>query len=161
MKRFRLPVFTSVTMLTLVACGGRDPVADEANAVAPTTEVATANVSTPVTGGPPAVTNEAMESASRIPPPLQGRWGLTPADCTSTRGDAKGLLVISANDLKFYESRAVPGSSVEADADSISGNWNFTGEGQSWTRYVSLKLEGNGLVRTERNPVASYTYAKC
>ena len=86
---------------------------------------------------------------------------MTPGDCTSTRGDAKGLLEIGPDYLKFYESRAVPGTSIETEANAISGNWNFTGEGQQWSRYVSLQLQGKVLNRTERNPVASYDYARC
>ena len=77
------------------------------------------------------------------------------------RGDAKGLLIISADDLRFYESRAVPASEIEASEDSISGNFAFTGEGQSWTQFQALKAQVNQLVRTETNPAASFTYAKC
>jgi hypothetical protein len=92
---------------------------------------------------------------------LQGRWGLTPGDCTSRLGDAKGLLVIGPNELRFYESRAVPAADVQGDADTISGNFHFTGEGQAWTKYEALKRSGDKLTRTENNPAASFTYAKC
>ena len=37
----------------------------------------------------------------------------------------------------------------------------FAGEGQSWTKYESLKLDQNVLVRTETKPTASFSYAKC
>jgi hypothetical protein len=77
------------------------------------------------------------------------------------RSDAKGLLVISPNELRFYESRAVPAPGVQADADSMSGNFAFTGEGQSWTKYESFKLDKQVLVRTETRPTASFSYAKC
>ncbi len=93
---------------------------------------------------------------------FHGRWGLTPGDCTSTRGDAKGLLIVAADKLTFYESRAVPKGNVETSADSFSADFAFTGEGQSWTRYQSLELQKGGkLVRTESGPMASYTYAQC
>ena len=110
--------------------------------------------------GPPPVSANAT-SGGVINPAIQGRWGLTPADCTPNRSDAKGLLIISANELKFYESRGTPGTSIESNDTGISGNFNFTGEGQSWSKYVSLKLQHGGLVRTERSPMASYTYARC
>lgn len=97
----------------------------------------------------------------KIPAALQGRWGLTPADCTTALGDAKGLMVINSDELRFYESRAVPAGDVAADANSISGNFSFTGEGQRWTKYEALKVQNHGLVRTEMNPTASFTYAKC
>lgn len=158
MKRWRLPTCAMLAMAALVACSKRDPVADEANAIAPAP--VTRNDAGPVAGGPPPLTAGAEEGAV-IPAVLQGRWGLTPADCTSTRGDAKGLLVITGDALQFYESRAVPVRSIETGTNSISGQFTFTGEGQTWTKYESLKFQDDGLVRTERNPVASYTYAKC
>jgi len=82
-------------------------------------------------------------------------------DCTSTRGDAKGLLMIGPADLKFYESRAVPEPDTQTGKDSITGNFAFTGEGQTWTKFEALELKGRELVRTESNPVASFTYARC
>jgi hypothetical protein len=146
----------------VVACGGRDPVAKEANNTAglPVINDAVPNA----TGAPPekaAPATDAPSAASAIPAALQGRWGLSPPDCTSTRGDAKGLLVIGPAELKFYESRAVPAPDTQSAADSISGTFVFTGEGQTWTRFEALSLKGQDLVRTESNPVASFTYARC
>jgi hypothetical protein len=98
---------------------------------------------------------------SELPAAMRGRWGLTPGDCTSTRGDAKGLLTITATDLRFYESRAVPTGDVQTEAKTASGTFHFTGEGQSWAKYEALQLQKDLLVRTESNPSASFTYAKC
>ena len=69
---------------------------------------------------------------------------------------------ITGSELRFYESRAVPGG-VDATrtAQSISGNFTFTGEGQTWSKYEALKVDKQTLVRTETNPTASFTYAKC
>jgi hypothetical protein len=158
MKRLRPPIIASLLVLSIAACEKRDPVADEANAVAPSP--ITNDSAGAVAGAPPPV-NANAEDGGVISPAIQGRWGLTPADCTPNRSDAKGLLVISANELKFYESRGTPGTSIESDHTGISGNFNFTGEGQSWSKYVSLKLQHGSLVRTERSPMASYTYARC
>jgi len=162
--RLRVPVVTCALILTIAACAKRDPVADNANGAA---LPAPAKDTTPDPAGlPPANATTsanvvAAEPAVAIPAALQGRWGLTPADCTSTRGDAKGLLVVTPDRLTFYESRAVPAGGVETDGDSISGNFDFTGEGQAWSKYESLKRERDKLTRTETNPAASYTYAKC
>ena len=154
MKRISLPLLA--LLLTAGACEQRDPVADEAAAM-PSTPVTTDSAGA-VAGGPPGP-GAAVEGP--MPAAIRGRWGLTPADCISNRGDAKGLLEIGPDSLKFYESRAVPGTSIESNDQGISGNFNFTGEGQEWRKYVSLKLEGEVLRRTERNPVASYNYARC
>jgi hypothetical protein len=158
MRPIYLPLGAVLVVAAMAACEKRDPVADEANAI-PAAPV-TSDAAGPLTGGPP-VANASNGSAGPIPAALRGRWGMTPGDCISTRGDAKGLLEIGPDYLKFYESRAVPGTSIETEANAISGNWNFAGEGQQWSRYVSLQLQGKVLNRTERNPVASYNYARC
>ena len=154
--------------LTFSGCEERDPVADEANDTAgllATDNVAaarspSAHGSAPINAAAtPAL--PASSPAAAIPAALRGRWGLTPADCTSTRGDAKGLLVISGDRLSFYESRAVPTRNVQVSADSISADFAFTGEGQTWNRYEALRLEDGKLVRTESSPMASFTYVRC
>lgn len=96
-----------------------------------------------------------------LPTAMLGRWGLAPMDCTSTRGDAKGLLIVGPSDLRFYESRAVPTGDVQTDERSASGTFHFTGEGQRWSKYEALQVQKDLLVRTESNPTASFTYAKC
>lgn len=158
MKRVSPPVVTLILLGLLASCERPGPVDKEAQSVAP--EVPPAKAPDPLAGGPPPISPDADPSGV-IPPALQGRWGLTPADCEPGRSDAKGLLVISPTDIKFYESRAVPTSSIESDSTGISGNFDFSGEGHNWSKYVSLKLTGTTLTRTERSPMASYRYAKC
>lgn len=150
----------------LAACGdARDPVANEAanGTNLPAFDQATPNAAASPTGGPPTPNGAAPATAQQgaVPAALQGRWGLTPGDCTSTRGDAKGLLVVSPNGLRFYESRAVPAGPLETSANSISGDFAFTGEGQQWTKFQALEIQDNNLIRTERNPNASFTYVRC
>ena len=156
------------TLLWVTACGKPEPVASNVAAAKPPVP-AKADAPDPL-GGPPENTASAQgqapptapdKPAPAIPAALQGRWGLAPEDCPSTRGDAKGLLVVEPGALRFYESRAVPSPGAQADSDSITGNFRFTGEGQSWTKFETLELREGRLVRTESNPAASYTYAKC
>ena len=158
----RLPFISCLAFLAIVACGGNDPVDEKANRTVGLPDI---DATAPSAAGEPHKDTVPAKSlpaaATAIPAALQGRWGLTPADCTSSLGDAKGLLVINANELRFYESRAVPIDGTAADADSISGDFAFTGEGQSWTRYEALKVHGQRLTRTEVKPSASFTYAKC
>ena len=162
MLRAIAPLIVPLAMLTVVACSKRDPVDDQARNTAGLPAI---NEPAPdATGAPPAnavATQPQPTVASKIPTPLQGRWGLTPGDCTSTRGDAKGLLIIGPDNLKFYESRAVPGPDTQTSPDSISGKFAFTGEGQTWTKFQALELQKDQLVRTESNPMASFTYARC
>ncbi len=163
--------------LALAACGGNDPVAEEADNTAglPSIDnVAGGRDGMPsADGGAPAGAASAPaarrasdfpanpDPAAAIPAALHGRWGMSPADCTSTRGDAKGLLVISSGGLRFYESRATPVRNVESSKDSIRADFAFTGEGQTWTKFQTLVLEDDRLVRTESSPMASFTYVRC
>ena len=159
----RVPFISCALMLAVVSCSRPDPVANGANVVS---LPVSANHAEPDPAGLPpqnaaAPQPAAPQSAPKIPANLQGRWGLTPADCTSMRGDAKGLLIVGPDQLRFYESGAIPSADVNADAGSISGHFNFTGEGQSWSKFEALKRTGDKLTRTETSPAASYTYAKC
>jgi hypothetical protein len=163
--RIRLPIISCAAILAVGACGDQDPVANGAGPAA-TGAPATSRPVSHAAGGPsrnqigPAAPAPARLATS-IPAALQGRWGLAPADCTSALGDAKGLLVINPTELRFYESRAVPSAGAEVRADSIRGNFRFTGEGQTWTRFLRLERNGRNLIRIDSNPTASYTYAKC
>jgi hypothetical protein len=160
----RFPFISLAALLAMAACGARDPV-DKKAAAANAANLPDVNVPAPsATGAPrgPTVPAHAPPApAAAIPAALQGRWGLTPADCTAGRSDAKGLLTITADNLRFYESRAVPAADVEAGDSSISGNFAYTGEGQSWTKYESLKVDKGRLTRTETKPTVSFSYAKC
>ena len=103
-------------------------------------------------------------SKSEIPAAIQGRWGMVPADCTSTRGDAKGLLRISPSTLTFYESVGRLGSILERSDSSIRAEYAFTGEGMEWKRDVELKVSGGTLTRIDRGgeePGGPFTYTKC
>ncbi|MGH9548450.1 MAG: hypothetical protein ACRD3W_03705, partial [Terriglobales bacterium] len=76
--------------------------------------------------------------AAAIPVALQGRWGLTPPDCTSALGASKGLLVINRGELRFYESRAAPAQDTHWTGGVLTGDFHFTGEGRTWTRFERL-----------------------
>lgn len=158
----RVPFVSCLTVLAIAACSARGPVDDRAaNAAGPPDIDVPAPSATGEPHGPTTPAAADPAPATKIPAALQGRWALAPRDCTSTKGDAKGLLVITQDDLRFYESRAVPAADVEADEDSIGGNFAFTGEGQSWTKYEALKVDRQKLTRTETHPMASFSYAKC
>jgi hypothetical protein len=162
-RMFRVPIVTCALLLGVAACGGNDPV-DKA-ATGRTDGLPDINAAAPSTAGEPHVDTQPAKPlpapALAIPAALQGRWGLTPSDCMPGRSDAKGLLTISAQNLRFYESRAVPAADVITDENSAAGNFAYTGEGQSWTKYEALKVEKGRLTRTETKPSASFTYAKC
>ena len=162
--RLRVPVVTCALILAIAGCAKRDPVADNANGAAlpaPVKDTTPDPAGLPPANATTATNAVAPEPKATIPAPLQGRWGLTPADCTAPLANAKGLLLINANELRFYESRGVPLNDVQSGPQALNGHFGFSGEGRSWTRYEALKRNGDKLTRTETNPAASYTYAKC
>src|SRR5579864_4320409 len=99
--RFRVPVITCVLMVVIAACGKHGPVANGANEVTGVPVPVNSEVPTPEGAPPENGSKSASEvpdsaPAAAIPAMLQGRWGLTPADCTSALAQAKGLLVINS-----------------------------------------------------------------
>ena len=106
------------------------------------------------------------EAEKSIPLALRGRWGLVAADCTSTRGDAKGLITISADSLRYYESVAKLGTVTARSDTSLAANFAFSGEGMEWRRDMTLKLQdgGKALVKQEFGADAipgPLTYRQC
>lgn len=110
--------------------------------------------------------DRAVPAAAEIPAALQGRWGLVSADCTSTRGDNKGLLEVGPETLRFYESRGTLGEVTASQPDLVRATFAFTGEGMEWTREMQLRLIGgkDRLERTEYGPEAAaelLLYERC
>ena len=101
-----------------------------------------------------------------IPAKLHGQWGLVPGDCTSTRGDAKGLLTVSATSLGFYESRGTLSMIGDRSDTHIRASFAFSGEGMLWNRDEELDLQDDGktLIRREYGEDAApgpFKYTRC
>ena len=109
--------------------------------------------------------NEADDGGSEapattlIPAQYRGRWGMVAADCTSTRGDAKGLMTVGDTSIRFYESTAALQEQRPAIATSFSGVFSFTGEGQTWERVMTLTRTGDTLKRAQAD--GNFTYQRC
>ena len=108
----------------------------------------------------------AGEDATDIPAAIHGRWALVDADCSTTMGDAKGLLLIDGTSLKFYESRAKIGRISTRDDRRLRASFAFSGEGQEWTQEVLLEAseDGKKLVRRDYGPDAmpgALEYNRC
>ncbi len=115
---------------------------------------------------PPAVPEPGIGTGDKIiPAAVQGRWGLTAADCTSTKGDAKGLLTIDATTLRFYESLGKLARVRERDASRIVADYKFTGEGMNWDRLMVLDAQGGDtLIRRDYGEGAAagpLRYTRC
>jgi len=169
-------IVTIAALLSLAGCGGggeRTPSNDviaipENRAVtlpAPPESPGSAATAVPSPMPAPSPTSS-PDSGTGIPSALHGRWGLVPADCASTRGDNKGLLTISGDTLRFYESVGTLGKVAERDTSRIVADFAMTGEGQSWTRRMALDAQDGGktLVRREQGEDAmpgALRYQRC
>lgn len=141
------PFPLSVLVFTLAACGSQSETtpADQPSAMPTPTP-------TPL--------------PTEIPAQFQGRWGLGDKDCTSGKGDAKGLLTVKPDSLNFYESTGKLDQITEAEEGRVRGNFSFKGEGMEWKRdeILTLRKEGKVLVRREFGDDASpepFDYTKC
>ncbi|QNA83052.1 hypothetical protein G4G27_02745 [Sphingomonas sp. So64.6b] len=103
------------------------------------------------------------KTANAFPAAYQGRWGMNANDCDPKRDDNKGLLTVSAETLKFYESRARIASLKAISPTRLIADLSFSGEGQTWNSKTAFELTDGGktLLRTEEEPASSYRYAKC
>ena len=149
--------------LTLAGCQQKaavDPDAETTLAAQPVEEAA------PAAAQSPTATSTAGVPESGIPIALQGNWGMVPADCTSTRGDNKGLLRITATTLQFYESLARLGTIKANGKTSVKADFEFSGEGMTWAREETLSASGSTLTRSEKGgdepgSDGPFTYTKC
>ena len=145
-------LFPAFAALSLAAC--------DSGAEAPAPAESETGAATPTAAATP------VELPTEIPAAFQGRFGMVPDDCTSTAGDAKGLLEITGTELKFYESVGKLDAITDATAGRVRGDFSFTGEGMEWKRQevMDLREGGNVLVRREFGENATpeaFTYTRC
>ena len=161
-----------VFLLTAVACSKTEPVDDAAeNAANLEAVVAEANAAAEAvreqadeTPPAPGTKQEKPVLAQPVPGGVipahyQGRWGMAAADCTSNRGDAKGLMIIGDTSIKFHESTATLSERRPAIATSFSGLFAFRGEGEAWEKVMTFTRSGDTLKRAQDD--GSFIYRKC
>lgn len=161
MRSVLLP--SAAVAIVLSACQPSD--SGDAGAKTARTEGAATPAATPPAPAP-SPGDSAGIAAEGIPVALRGAWGMVPGDCTSTRGDAKGLLRVSATTLTFYESVGRLGTVKDRSENSLRADYAFTGEGMEWTRDITLTVSngGNTLTRYDRGgeePGEPFTYTRC
>jgi hypothetical protein len=143
-------IFPTVALAALAVAGCNDT---SAPAPAPSTDAASVPAPATPTSSASSIPSTSVDTpaAAQIPAAVQGRWGLVANDCDPARDDAKGLLTIGPDTLRFYESRAMLGSIEELDATRIRAKFEFTGEGMTWTRDELLDAQDGGktLIRRE------------
>lgn len=141
-----------IAIAALAGCGEVAPdapapaqgTATSATAVAPSPTIAASSTAAPT-------------RITQFPAALHGTWGLTPGDCDPSRGDDKGVMTITADEARFYESRARLGEVTAAADGTLNGTFAFTGEGQEWTRTIKLTPSEGGTVLIREDLVTEPT----
>ena len=165
--------FAVVAAIALAACQkAEDSNIAIDNATVPASDVETlpaddsSSSATEAEGAMPMNDAAAAALPTQIPASLRGRWGINRADCTSTKGDAKGLLTITDSGLAFYESRGTISKVIAATATNFDARYAFTGEGQTWQRTERLatvdgKLQRRTDAEPDQEPPVNLTYLRC
>lgn len=126
-----------LSVLTLAACGSESDTPDETVSAPETPTV----VETPAVD--PRSLASPVDPPAKIPVAMQGRWGLTSADCGSS-GAATGSLTVTEDDLRFYESFAELDEVRSRDTYAIRARFVYEGEGMTWSHEVRLALAESG-----------------
>jgi hypothetical protein len=100
-----------------------------------------------------------------MPAAMHGRWGMTANDCDPARSDAKGLLVVGADSLGFYESRATLRKAAALGPDAVRATFAYRGEGMEWEAEDTFRLIQDGAVLVRRStgaePSEPFEYRRC
>ncbi len=84
----------------------------------------------------------AAETLAAMPDEYLGRWDFTEETCADPASEMR--LDIAANEIRYYESAAVP-TTIAADEDGIlMVEHSFSGEGEEWTEMLAYELSEDG-----------------
>lgn len=158
------PVLCLAAILALAACSSEAPTptpSEGAETYAPPPPAANESAVATPTAVPsgPAV-------AAAFPAVMLGRWGMVPGDCTSQMGDNKGMITVTAREIRFYESVARIDKVKDSSENRIRASLSYDGEGMQWSRDAQFEFKpGAGqLVLQEYGEDAvpgPRTYTRC
>ncbi len=158
----------AITLAMLVSACGSEPQPESARDIDVAVKVAkekakAANAMVEATPDPTEIAAAAAVVTNSFPQSFRGRWGLVPNDCDPARDDAKGLMEVDADTLRFYEARAKLQSITQPSPTEAFAELAYSGEGQTWTRSATFTIEDNGrtLVRAEKDQSGPLRYSRC
>lgn len=159
---------TVMLVLALAACGRRDevPAHDDVTAAVPAgneaeVDAALGNIvmvdnGTPAPGVPDVSSPSASDlrrQARHFPAALQGKWGLTPADCDISRSDTKGVMTVRGDAVSFYDASAVVSAVPEKSSYRIVADLDYRGGGRTWRRRERFEVVNGGTMLQRTAPV--------
>ncbi len=143
----------TLAFLLLAGCGDGSPVAKEAGQGGPPASAVISEEESP------AVVDRRGPGA--IPASLHGLWAMSPADCARPTAGPEAFIEVRGDELRFPGMTARPTGDAKTTDRSIGGQFAFEDKEKRWTRFQSLQLRGDTLVRTQSDPMMSFTYARC
>ena len=172
-SRTAVAAASTTLVLLLAACTGDTGAEGGANADDPAASAERAPVSAPAQDGPMPPAGDAGDGAdtpadaptgapgTTIPARWHGDWAADEAGCREPDAHIEGLTV-SADELRFHESIAVPRRVDRLDADSIRVESDYDGEGRQWTATQVLRLsDGDAALQVDGPDGASMTRIRC
>lgn len=140
--RIALPL---LLIASLTACGQRDEAANATlNATVPESrEVAVDPPANAETVAEPIDNQVAVaDSTDGIPAALQGQWTGAKEKC----GDPASVqaLQVTPDELIFHESAGTITKVVRGEKGAVAIDADFTGEGESWTKRLEMRLADGG-----------------
>ena len=175
-SRTAVAAASTTLVLLLAACSGDTGAEGGANADNPAASAERAPESAPAPDaqdGPMPPAGDAGDDAdapadaptgapgTTIPARWHGDWAADEAGCREPDAHIEGLTV-SADELRFHESIAVPRRVDRLDADSIRVESDYDGEGQQWTATQVLRLsDGDAALQVDGPDGASMTRIRC
>ena len=172
-SRTAVAAASTTLVLLLAACSGDTGAEGGANADDPAASAERAPVSAPAQDGPMPPAGDAGDDAdapadapngapgTTIPARWHGDWAADEAGCREPDAHIEGLTV-SADELRFHESVAVPRRVDTLDADSIRVESDYDGEGRQWTATQVLRLsDGDAALQVDGPDGASMTRIRC
>ncbi|MFM5917634.1 MAG: hypothetical protein ACKOOL_08890 [Novosphingobium sp.] len=163
----RILLVTAMSALALAACSkSKEPDAVKTDPALAEASGQIATDSPPSEPSTSATGSGADQAEKSIPMAMRGRWGLVAADCTTARGDEKGLMTIDATSIRFYESIAKLDHVDQRSETALKANWAYSGEGMDWKRDMTLALQPGGKVLIKQEfgedaPAGPYKYTRC
>lgn len=161
--RTAIAAASAALVMLLAACSGGTTATDGADADTPAAPVESgpAHARPPADGGGDGTDPGDDATGAAIPTRWHGDWAADEAGCRDPDAHIEGL-VVSAQELRFHESVAVPRSVETLDADSIRVASDFEGEGQQWTATQVLRLSnGDASLQVDGPDGASMTRVRC
>ena len=117
--------------------------------------------STALTGVPVGTATPTAARDRAFPTEFLGYWGVAPDDCELANTAATGRINIDADTIRFYEGRARVQHLARRSPQEVVADLRFSGEGRSWERRETFRLDAGGTALIRSDSPATLRYRRC